>query len=100
MTTFGDIVVRVERRLSQLAGVGAQTYAEDVIYEHITTAFNSLFEEYDWPEYLASHTTTLDGTLGVSVDNMSTLTQPLRKFSDIKAIYLDKSSTPMRTAPP
>lgn len=84
MSTFSDYITRVERRLAQLASPGAQVYAEEVILEHLISAFTVAFDDFDWPDYCKWVTADLDGVTGVVTLDMQSL--GLVRFEDIVCI--------------
>jgi hypothetical protein len=105
MTLVSDLITRVERRLSQLAGPGTQVYTQDVLLEHLTSAFNTTFDDHVWPGYQVWVTSALDGTVGVCTADLSAIKDsndrplPLTDYLDIIGVYPDASSAPLPAAP-
>ncbi len=89
MSTLTELITRTADRLSMVAGTGVQTYAEDRIAEMIQHKFDVLFDEEFWPQFLTWATWTLDGTLGVVTTD---LTDKVKRFQDIRVIYIEKST--------
>jgi hypothetical protein len=71
MTLVSDIVNRIERRIAQLSGPGAQTFTQDILIEHITSAFNNTFDQHTWPAYMVWVATTFDGVTGAVTADLS-----------------------------
>lgn len=87
------MLTRVQRRLGQLAGPGAQVYAEDTLLEHIVASFTTAFDDYIWPDYQVWVSSSLDETVGVCVADLSAVKDgnnvptPLTSFIDILGVY-------------
>jgi hypothetical protein len=92
MTLVSDIVNRIERRIAQLSGPGAQTFTQDILIEHITSAFNNTFDQHTWPAYMVWVATSFDGVTGA-------VTADLSDFSDILGVYPGTISSPLPNAP-
>jgi hypothetical protein len=70
-----------------VAGTSVQTYAEDAIAEYIQQTFNELFDKYWIPEYCHTISLTLDGSTGTVTTNLATMTNPLKRITDIRTIF-------------
>ena len=92
MATLTELITRTADRLSMVAGTGVQTYAEDRIAEMIQHKFDVLFSEVFWPQFLTWNEYTLDGTLGVVTAD---LTDTLKRFEDIRVIFVSSTNTPL-----
>jgi hypothetical protein len=110
MTLVSDIVNRIERRIAQLSGPGAQTFTQDILIEHITSAFNNTFDQHTWPAYMVWVATTFDGVTGAVTADLSATpvkdaqgrivdTRPLADFADILGVYPGTISSPLPNAP-
>lgn len=110
MTLMSDIINRVERRIAQLSGPGAQTFTQDILIEHVTSAFNNTFDQHVWPAYHVWVKSAFDGTLGVVTADLTATpvydpngniidTLPLRAFEDILGVYPGTQQTPLPNAP-
>src|SRR3954452_17211720 len=110
MTLVSDIVNRIERRIAQLSGPGAQTFTQDILIEHITSAFNNTFDQHTWPAYAVWVTTSFDGVTGAVTADLSSTpvkdaqgrivdTRPLVDFADILGVYPGNISSPLPNAP-
>jgi len=97
MATFATLIERTATRLSQVAGASVQLYSEDRIAEMIQHKFDVLFDEAFWGQFVTfGESMTLDGSTGVvTID----LTDKIKRFEDIRAIYPDDSNTPLSKLP-
>tara|TARA_R100001594_G_scaffold22817_1_gene44309 strand:- start:4633 stop:5292 length:660 start_codon:yes stop_codon:yes gene_type:complete len=97
MATLTQLITRVERRLSQVAGASVQIYSEDLIADMIQHKFDVLFDEAYWPQFTTlSETMTLDGSTGVVTIDLSS---KIKKFDDIGVIFPDGSNTAISEVP-
>ncbi len=92
MATIEELVERVEKRLFLAAGIDVQTHAEDQIVEMIRGVYNTLFDDFWYPEYTKYMTLTLDGTTGNHTGDVS---EQIRRFKDIHSVYYDTCDTPL-----
>lgn len=92
MARFDDLIQQVIRRLSMVDGTGVQLYSEDIIGDMIQHKFDVLFDRIFWKQFCEWELFTLDGTLGVVTAN---LTDKIKRFDDIGAIYPSNSNTPI-----
>ena len=84
MAKLKVLIDRVTERLSQVSGTGVQIYAEDRIGEMIQHKFDILFDDLYWPQFTTWETFTLDGTLGVVTDD---ITSKIKRYDDIRVVY-------------
>lgn len=105
MTLVSDLITRVERRLSQLAGPGTQVYTQDILLEHITSAFTTTFDDHIWPGYQVWVTSALDETVGVATADLAAVVDSdgnslaLTDFFDLIGVYPSGASAPLPNAP-
>lgn len=88
--TFEELINKVVRQLRMVTGTSIQTYSEDIIAEHLQSAFDEYFEAYFWKEYSSWQTYTLDGTVGIpNADIDSTLS----RIQDIGKMFVGGTDT-------
>lgn len=93
------LIQKVVVRLSQVPGVGVQTYAEDRIADMIQHKFDILFDEAFWYQFMHWQDITLDGVTGQPTVNLEAQTNQLERFEDIRiAKVLGKRRT-LKLAP-
>jgi hypothetical protein len=97
MTLVSDLISRIETRLSQLSGLGVQTYAEPLIVEHLQSAIDTAMDDFIWPYYSPWVTGTLDGTTGAINLDMGSL--GLVQYEDLIAVIPENQREKLRTAP-
>jgi hypothetical protein len=97
MSTLSQLIVKVQNRLSMVAGTGVQIYAEDVIADMIQHKFDVLFDEAWWPQFTTFQTFTLDGTNGQVTTDVTNL---IKRFDDIRIIYRAGGNTPITKLSP
>lgn len=90
MSTLSQLIVKVQERLSMVAGTSVQIYAEDIIADMIQHKFDVLFDEAYWPQYTTVAQWTLDGTNGQVTTDLTTL---IKRFDDVGTIFLENSDT-------
>ena len=83
MSTVGELVLLIERRLGLVSGSGVQVYGEDKIFDLIKSAFNTCFDMQYWKRFSDTYEFTLDGATGVATVDVS---KTFNKFTDIKSI--------------
>lgn len=64
MTAISDIVTAAQELMGEVAGVGVQTYGEDITIQHAIRAFNMMHMKYPWDEYIEWKQLILDGVTG------------------------------------
>jgi hypothetical protein len=105
MTLVSVLLSRVERRLGQLSGAGAQVYAQDVLLEHLTSAFTTTFDDHIWPDHMVWVTSALDGVTGVATADLTAVKDsndrpmPLTSFLDILGVYPEGARSALPNAP-
>lgn len=96
MSTFTDVITKVETLLRQEAGPSVQQYAEGIIAVMLQDSFDRLFNEYWFPEfYNPAQTYTLTGTNGLIVPGGA---YPAR-WRDIRYIWKAPYVEPLTQAP-
>lgn len=97
MATIKSLIERVETRLFLVSGVDVQIHAEGQIEEMIRSTYNTLFDDFWDQNYTYFITTTLDGTTGEVVEDLSTL---ITRYQDINTAYWDTDETPLPRVSP
>lgn len=92
MATINQLMMRIEKRLFLAAGIDVQVHAEDQIIEMIRGIYDTLFDDFWYPEYTYEMTSDLDGTTGHIVDNIS---NKVRRFKDIHTVYYNQDDRPL-----
>lgn len=93
--TFETLVNETIQSLSLVTGTSVQLYAEDRIASYVQQAFDFVFDEIWWPKYMQYYNRTLDGTLGVTTQSLSTI----KRFEDIRHIFIDGRRVPLPVLP-
>lgn len=92
MATINQLIERIEKRLFMSAGLDVQIHAEDQLIEMIRGVYDTLFDDFWYPEYTYYMDATLDGVTGHITTDISA--QVLR-FKDIHTIYWDEDENPL-----
>lgn len=92
MATIEQLIERIETRLFLAAGIDVQTHAEDQLLEMIRGVYETLFEDFWYPEYTYQMSATLDGTTGQVTTDLSA---EILRFKDIHSIFYDEDDTPL-----
>jgi hypothetical protein len=92
MATIEELITRIEQRLFLAAGIDVQTHAEDQLVEMLRGVYNTLFDDFWYPEYTYYMTLQLDGTTG---NHTSDIANQVLRFKDIHSIYYDTQDTPL-----
>jgi len=97
MATIKSLIERIEKRLFLVAGLDVQIHAEEPLLEMLRGAYNSLFDDFWYPEYTLYMTTNLNGTTGEIVTDVEGM---ILRYADINAVYWDEDERPLpRVAP-
>ena len=98
MATIAQLITRIETRLFMLAGIDVQVHAEGQIEEMLRGLYNTLFDDFWYPDYTLAASATLNGTTG-EITGLD-LTPLVRRYADIHTIYWDEDEEPLpRVAP-
>lgn len=92
MATVERLIERIETRLALVSGLDVQIHAEDRIAEFLRHRYITLSEKLWLPQFQLVVTTTWDGVTGAPVADLSTT---VRKYSNIKFVYIDTNSMPL-----
>lgn len=87
MATIQQIIDRAQQKMYIAAGANVQIHAEDGMTEFLRSAYNTLFDSRWWQDYMVTETFELDGITGTVVGD---LTDKIRKFTDIYAVFYDR----------
>jgi hypothetical protein len=93
--TLGNLVLGVERRLSQVPGTGVQLYAEDTIVQLIQNGFNALFTDTFWPHLCVWEQNVVDGSTGTLTSDFTYI----NSFYDIQSVYVGTTDAQLRILP-
>lgn len=74
------------------SGLDVQIHAEDQIIEMIRGVYDTLFDDFWYPEYTYFMSSTLDGMTGHVTDDLSTL---ILRYKDLHTIYWDEDENPL-----
>lgn len=92
MATISELIQRIETRLFMAAGLDVQIHAEDQIIEMIRGVYDTLFDDFWYPEYTFFMDATLDGVTGqVTAD----LSASILRYKDIHSVYWDEDEDPI-----
>lgn len=95
--TLRYLVDAVLTRLSMEDGLDVQVYTEDRIVAALQHKFDTLFDEYWFPQFVTfQEEWQLDGTTGQIVGDLSAR---IKKFADIQAVFNDYRPYPLPLAP-
>lgn len=97
MATIEQLVERIETRLFMVSGLDVQIHAEEQIVEMLRGVYNTLFEDFWYPEFTYPMTVTLNGTTGEPTTDISA--QVLR-YKDIHSVYWDEDEQPLPRVTP
>jgi hypothetical protein len=92
MATIEQLITRIETNVSLAAGLDVQIHAEDALVTLLRNYYNAFFDYAWWEDYLITETLTLDGTTGTVT---SDLTNKIRRFKDIYAVYYSTEVRPL-----
>lgn len=92
MATIQQLVERIETRLFLVSGIDVQTHAEDQIIEMLRHKYNVLFDDHWYAEHTHFFQSTLDGTTGQIVDDISTY---VLRYMDIRSVLWDQDEDPL-----
>lgn len=92
MTTIAELLERVQTRLFLLSGLDIQIHAETQLIEMLRGCYNTLFQDFWYPEFTYPMVQTLDGTTGQVTANLS---NEIFRFADIHSVLLGTSTTPL-----
>lgn len=96
---FEELIQKVVVRLSQVPGTSVQTYAEDRIGDMIQHKFDVLFDEKFWEQFMYWQAVSLDGTTGVPTVDLTMLTNPLKRFQDIRLMKVQDTDITVKRLP-
>lgn len=92
MATIKQLIERIETRLFMVAGLDVQIHAEGQIEEMLRGVYNSLFDDFWYPEFTLFCTAQLNGTTGEVTEDLST---KILRFKDIHTVYWDEEEDPL-----
>lgn len=99
MATLQDLTLSVITRLSQVPGIATQTYAEGRIKDMIQRGFNTIFDDLWWAEFTHWRSDALNGTTGEVTTDLSAITNPLTRWTDIRGVWVDDEQSQLATLP-
>lgn len=92
MATIKELIERIETRLFLASGLDVQTHAEDQIVEMLRGVYNTLFDDFWYPDHTLFMSATLDGSTGQVIEDLST---KILRFQDIHSVFWDHDQTPL-----
>jgi hypothetical protein len=98
-STFSALIAKVITRISQVPGTGVQTYAEDRIGDMIQDAFNAIFDDEWWSQFLFYNSYTLDGSTGVVTTDLSSVLKGDFPYDDIYAVFYESDEHALAELP-
>lgn len=97
MATIKSLIERIEKRLFLVAGLDVQIHAEEQLTEMLRGAYNTLFDDFWYPDYTLYMTAQLNGTTGEITTDVSNV---ILRYADINSVYWDEDERPLpRVAP-
>lgn len=97
MATIQQLIERIETRLFLLSGLDVQIHAEGQIEEMLRGVYNSLFDDFWYPDHTLFRTETLNGTTGEVIGD---LTDIARRYKDIAVVFHEDSDEPLPRVTP
>jgi hypothetical protein len=91
--TGQQLIVDAERLLYQAAGSSVQMYSQDLLLTKLQQAFDFLFLEQWWPQFVRRETKTL--VAGLPTTAFTTILH----YEDIRFVYPEGSRTPLPKLP-
>ena len=91
MATIEKLIERIETRLFLAAGIDVQTHAEDQLVEMLRGVYETLFDDFWYPEYTYATTMPVDDT-GMVVGDLSPL---ILRYKDIRDVYWNEDEDPL-----
>lgn len=91
MATIEKLIERIETRLFLAAGIDVQTHAEDQLVEMLRGVYETLFDDFWYPEYTYATTMDVDDT-GMVVGDLSPL---ILRYKDIRDVYWNEDEDPL-----
>lgn len=92
MATIEKLIERIERRLFMAAGISVQTHAEEQLVEMLRGVYDTLFDDFWYPEYTFHMTKTLVVNTGEVSDDISDL---VLRYKDIHSVHWDEDEDPL-----
>jgi hypothetical protein len=93
--TVEQIIVMAQHELSQVAGTGVQTYAEDPLANLIQQGFDFVYKEAWWSHLMRYEQRTLDGTVGIITTDLI----HIKDYNDIHTIYVGNTDRKVTVMP-
>lgn len=97
MATIKELIERIETRLFMLSGLDVQIHAEGQLEEMLRGVYNTLFDDFWYPEYTFPISATLDGATGCITSDIST---KVLRYKDIHSVYHDEEDKPLPRVTP
>lgn len=99
--TFGQCIEAVQTRLSEVPGVAASLYSEDILGAAIQSVFDTVFEKLWLPEYRVMLERTLDGSTGIVTEDVADTSQSeyIDRWTDLRAVFPSTIDMPLRLLP-
>lgn len=97
MATIEALIERIQTRLFLAAGIDVQIHAEDQLAEMIRGVYETLFDDFWYPEYTFFRTETLDGVTGHTVADLN---DDILRFKDIHSVFWDEDEVALPKVTP
>lgn len=99
--TVQELITKVQVRLSLVAGLHAQLYAEDKIASLIEDTFNMAFVDDFWPDYMKWMAFSVDGTTGLPTTKLNDADESDRitEFKHIRKVFKQDQEQSMSVLP-
>lgn len=92
MATIESLIERIEKRLFLVSGIDVQLHAEDQLIEMLRGVYDTLFDDFWYPEYTYFMSGTLDGTTGQITADIDT---QILRYKDIHSVFWDEDEVPL-----
>lgn len=88
-----ELVGDATLKLSQVTGVGVQTYSEDRLALEVENVYDSIISlsGFWWPQVMEWFTRTLDGSTGIVTADLTNV----EEITDIRAVYFGQQQKPL-----
>lgn len=90
--SIDDLIIKTEKRLSEVPGTSTQLYAEDIIAEHLIEGFEFCAEKRWWSHLMQWYPVTLDGVAGIPNADFN---PTIDKFKNIRAVFASDRNRPL-----
>ena len=91
MSTLSDLIIAAQERMSQMSGLGVQTYAQPKLVRIAQAKFNFLFDELWWKDYCTTE------TFAIGVDGLivADIAAKIKRFIDVQYVWWETETNPL-----